>query len=231
MERKRTPGLAGLAGPDTAQQQSMLEVHAFTTPNSIKVPIALEEMGLDYRLVPVNLRQGEQKTDAFKAMNPNAKVPVLIDRSVPGGGDLILSESAAILVYLAEKTGRLLPKDGPQRGKVFEQLFFHASGVSPAFLQSFQVAIQASPQPEAKARALAEVDRTLGVLNQILERHPYAAGAEYSIADIAHFGWVWRHQAIGATLDKLPFVARWYDGILTRPAVLAAIAKTMALAQ
>ena len=231
MERQKSPGLADLADPDAAQQQSMLEVHAFTTPNSIKVPIALEEMGLDYRLVPVNLRQGEQKTDAFKAMNPNAKVPVLIDRSVPGGGDVILGESAAILVYLAEKTGRLLPKDGPQRGKVFEQLFFHASGLSPAFLQSFQVAIQASPQPEAKARALAEVDRTLGVLNQILERHPYAAGVDYSIADIAHFGWVWRHQAVGATLDRFPFVARWYEEILTRPAVLAAIAKTMALAQ
>jgi GSH-dependent disulfide-bond oxidoreductase len=231
MERQKSPGLADLADPDAAQQQSMLEVHAFTTPNSIKVPIALEEMGLDYRLVPVNLRQGEQKTDAFKAMNPNAKVPVLIDRSVPGGGDVILGESAAILVYLAEKTGRLLPKDGPQRGKVFEQLFFHASGLSPAFLQSFQVAIQASPQPEAKARALAEVDRTLGVLNQILERHPYAAGVDYSIADIAHFGWVWRHQAVGATLDRFPFVARWYEEILTRSAVLAAIAKTMALAQ
>jgi len=231
MERQKSPGLADLADPDAAQQQSMLEVHAFTTPNSIKVPIALEEMGLDYRLVPVNLRQGEQKTDAFKAMNPNAKVPVLIDRSVPGGGDVILGESAAILVYLAEKTGRLLPKDGPQRGKVFEQLFFHASGLSPAFLQSFQVAIQASPQPEAKARALAEVDRTLGVLNQILERHPYAAGVDYSIADIAHFGRVWRHQAVGATLDRFPFVARWYEEILTRSAVLAAIAKTMALAQ
>lgn len=95
MERKRTPGLVDLAGPDAAQPQSMLEVRAFTTPNSIKVPIALEEMGLDYRLVPVNLRQGEQKTDAFKAMNPNAKVPVLIDRSVPGGGEVILSESGA----------------------------------------------------------------------------------------------------------------------------------------
>lgn len=117
MERNRTPGLIDLAGPDAAQQQSMLEVHAFTTPNSIKVPIALEEMGLDYRLVPVNLRRGEQKTDAFKAMNPNAKVPVLIDRSVPGEGDVILSESAAILVHLAEKTGQLLPKDGPNAAR------------------------------------------------------------------------------------------------------------------
>jgi GST-like protein len=209
----------------------MLEVFAFATPNSVKVPIALEEMGLDYRLVPVNLRRGEQKTDAFKAMNPNAKVPVLVDRSVPADGDVVLSESAAILIHLAEKTGQLLPKDGSQRGKVFEQLFFHASGLGPAFLQAFLIAIQSSPQPEAKARALAEVDRTLGVLNHGLERYPYVAGDTYSIADIAHFGWVWRHQAIGAALDRFPFVARWYDDISARPAVVTAIAKTLALAQ
>jgi GSH-dependent disulfide-bond oxidoreductase len=207
------------------------EVHAFATPNSLKVPIALEEMGLDYRLVPVNLREGVQKTAAFKAMNPNGKVPVLIDRSVPEEGDLVLSESAAILVHLAEKTGRLLPKGGPLRGKVFEQLFFHASGLSPAFLQAFLVAIQTSPQPEAKDRALAEVDRTLGVLNDILERQPYAAGDEYSIADIAHFGWMWRHQAIGASLNKFPYLARWYEEIVTRPAVVTAIERTVALAQ
>lgn len=208
-----------------------LEVHASATPNSLKVPIALEEMGLDYRLVPVNLRKGEQRSDAFTAMNPNAKVPVLIDRSVHGGGDVVLSESAAILVYLAEKTGQLLPKDAFQRGKVFEQLFFHASGLSPAFLQAFLVAIQSSPQPEAKARALAEADRTLGVLNQGLQHRSYVAGDTYSIADIAHFGWVWRHQAIGASLDKFPSVARWYDEVSARPAVVTAIAKTMALAQ
>ncbi len=208
-----------------------IEVHAFATPNSLKVPIALEEMGLDYRLVPVNLRKGEQKSEAFMAMNPNAKVPVLIDRSVQGVGDVVLSESAAILVYLAEKTGQLLPKDAQQRGIVFEQLFFHASGLSPAFLQAFLVAIQSSPHPEAKARALAEVDRTLGVLNHALQRRSYVAGDNYSIADIAHFGWVWRHQAVGASLDKFPSVARWYDEISARPAVVTAIAKTTALAQ
>ncbi len=208
----------------------MIEVHAFATPNSLKVPIALEEMGLDYRLVPVNLRQGEQKTDAFKEMNPNAKVPVLIDRSAANGASIILSESAAILVYLAEKTGQLLPKDPSQRGKVFEQLFFHASGVSPAYLQAFLVAIQSSPQPEAKAKALAEVDRVLGVLNHALKSHRYVAGNTYSIADIVHFGWIWRSQAIGASLEKFPSVDRWYSEILARPAVATAIEKTMALA-
>ncbi|RUL72471.1 glutathione S-transferase family protein [Dyella choica] len=209
----------------------MLEVLAFATPNSLKVPIALEEMGLDYRLVPVNLRQGEQKTEAFRAINPNAKVPVLIDRFELGDIDVVLSESAAILVYLAEKSGQLLPADPVHRSKVFEQLFFHASGLSPAFGQAFVVAMQSSPQPEAKTRALAEVDRVLGVLDHRLEHHPYVAGDTYSIADIAHFGWVWRHQAIGATLDKFPFVTRWHAELSARPAVVAAIAKTMALAQ
>ena len=205
----------------------MLEVHAFATPNSLKVPIALEEMGLDYRLVPVNLRRGEQKTDAFRAMNPNAKVPVLIDRSLLGDTNVALSESAAILVYLAEKTGQLASNGG----KVFEQLFFHASGVSPAFLQAFLVAIQSSPQPEARARALSEVERVLGVLDNGLQHRQFVAGDAYSIADIAHFGWVWRHEAVGATLDKFSSVARWYAEISTRPAIAAAITKTMALAQ
>jgi GST-like protein len=209
----------------------MLEVHAFVTPNSVKVPIALEEMGLDYQLVPVDLRKGAHKTDAFKAMNSNAKVPVLIDRLTSEGPDVVLSESAAILVYLAEKSGRLLPKDGFQRGKVFEQLFFHASGVSPAFLQAFLVAIQSSPQPEAQVRALAEVERVLGVLDQTLKDRPFVAGDAYSIADIAHFGWLWRHQAIGASLDKFQSVARWYAEIFERPAVGTAIAKTVALAK
>jgi GST-like protein len=198
----------------------MIEVHAYATPNSLKVPIALEEMGLGYQLIPVNLRQGAQKSDAFKAMNPNGKVPVLVDR------DVVVSESAAILVYLAEKSGQLLPADAAQRGKVFEQLFFHASGVSAAFLQAFL-----SPQPEARAKALVEVDRVLGVLDHGLKSHRYVAGDTYSIADIAHFGWIWRHQAVGASLDKFPLLTRWHTEMMSRPAVATAIEKTMALAQ
>jgi GST-like protein len=108
----------------------MLTLHAFATPNSLKPAIALEEMGLPYHLQPVDLRKGEQRSDAFRAMNPNSKVPVLVD------GDLVLSESAAILVHLAETSGQLLPTAPAARAKVFEQLFFHASAVSPAFLQA-----------------------------------------------------------------------------------------------
>lgn len=209
----------------------MIEVHAYATPNSLKVPIALEEMGLDYQLVAVNLRQGAHKEDAFKAMNRNGKVPVLVDRAAAGDAGIILSESAAILVYLAEKTGQLLPTDPMARGKVFEQLFFHASGVSPAYLQAFLIAIQSSPSAEAQSKALAEVDRVLGVLDQGLQAHRYVAGDAYSIADIVHFGWIWRSKAIGVSVDKFPSVARWYGELLARPAVATAIEKTLALAQ
>lgn len=123
----------------------MIEVHAFATPNSIKVLIALEEMALPYELKAVNVRKGEQKTDAFLAINPNGKVPVLVD------GGFVLTESAAILIYLAEKTGRLLPKDGVARARVFEQLFFHASGLSPAFGNAgfFK---RSSPEPQRSPR-------------------------------------------------------------------------------
>jgi GSH-dependent disulfide-bond oxidoreductase len=103
----------------------------------------------------------------------------------------VLSESAAILVYLAEKTEQLLPKDGLNPSKVFEQLFFHASALSPAFLQAFYIAIQSAPDPEAKARALSEVEKVLGLLDDRLEHRQFVAGDAYSIADIAHFGWVW----------------------------------------
>ena len=209
----------------------MIEVHAYATPNSLKVPIALEEMGLDYQLVAVNLRQGAQKEASFKSLNPNGKVPVLIDRSGAGGAGIVLSESAAILVYLAEKTGQLLPTDPVARGKVFEQLFFHASGVSPAYLQAFLLAIQSSPSAEAQAKALAEVDRVLGVLDRALHAHRYVAGDTYSIADIVHFGWIWRSRAVGASIDKFPSLARWYGELLARPAVATAIDKTMALAR
>ena len=208
----------------------MLEIHAFATPNSVKVAIAAEEMGLPHSLVPVDLRQGKQRSDAFLALNPNGKVPVLIDRAPAGDADVVLSESAAILVYLAEKTGQLLPIDPERRGKVFEQLFFHASAASPAFLQAFLLEMRKAPEGDARTAARKEVERVLGVLDGALQRHPYVAGDQYTIADIAHFGWIWRHQAFGANLALFPAVKRWHDEILSRPAVAAAITSTLALA-
>jgi GST-like protein len=207
----------------------MLEIHGFATPNSVKVIIAAEEMGLPYRLVPIDLRRGEQRSEVFRALNPNGKVPVLIDRA-QAGADVVLSESAAIMVYLAEKTGRLLPTHPALRGKVFEQLFFHASGLSPAFLQAFLLGLQKQPNADAMGMARKDVDRVLAILDGRLERQPYVSGDEYTISDIAHFGWIWRHAAIGIELENFDFVKRWHDGILSRPAVIKAIKSTMALA-
>jgi GST-like protein len=207
----------------------MFDVYAFATPNSIKVPIVLEELGLDYTLNGVNVRKGEQKAPGFLDLNPNAKVPVLVDTDAEGGR-MVLTESAAILVYLAEKTGRLLPSSGRSRARVFEQLFFHASGLSPAFGQSgFFQRFAAEPQPIAIERFSSEAKRTVGVLDSVLGAHRFAAGDDFTIADIAHFGWLWRREFAGVSLDEAPNVARWYAEVEARPAVQRAIARVNTL--
>ncbi len=203
----------------------MIEVHAFATPNSVKVVIALEELGLTYDLKPVNVRAGEQKAQAFLALNANGKVPVLVDDG------FVLTESAAILVHLAEKYGSLLPADGPNRARVFEQLFFHASALSPAFGNAgFFRRSSPEPQPIAEARFVSEAERILGLLDARLADQPFVAGQEFTIADIAHFGWVWRRQFPDLTLDDRPNLSRWYEAIAARPAVQRAIARLEALA-
>jgi GST-like protein len=207
----------------------MLDLYAFATPNSIKVPIALEELGLDYALHAVNVRKGEQKAPEFLALNPNGKVPVLVDPDGPEGR-LVLTESAAILVYLAEKTGELLRADGASRARVFEQLFFHGSGLGSAFGQSGFFQRQASePQPLAIQRFSAEAKRTLAVLDGVLAERPFVAGEQYSIADIAHFGWLWRREFAGVDFDESPNVACWYAKVESRPAVQRAIQRITAL--
>lgn len=158
------------------------------------------------------------------ALNPNAKVPVLVD------GPLVLTESAAILVYLAEKTGKLLPATGEVRARVFEQLFFHVSGLGPAFGQSGFFKKQASePQPIAIARFEAEAARTAAVLDALLGRHAFVAGDDFSIADIAHFGWMWRRAFAEVDITGLPNLSRWVAHIEARPAVARAIARVEAL--
>jgi glutathione S-transferase len=208
----------------------MIHVYAFATPNSVKVPIALEELGLSYTLHSINIRSGGQKEPGFIALNRNAKVPVLVDEDAEGG-PLTLTESAAILVYLAEKTGRLLPSAGPGRARVMEQLFFHASGLGVAFGNAgYFRRLAPEPIPLAINRFGSEADRIIGVLNAILGERRYVAGDDLSIADIAHFGWLWRREFAGVTLAAAPHVQRWYDELEARPAFAAAVARTMALA-
>lgn len=202
----------------------MVELYAFATPNSLKAAIALEEMGLAYELKAVNVRKGEQKEPGFLALNPNGKVPVLVDAG------FFLTESAAILVYLAEKTGKLLPREGEARARVFEQLFFHASGLSPAFGNAgFFKRSSPEPQPIAEARFATEAERILSLLETRLANQTFVAGDAFTIADIAHFGWTWRIQFPGLTLEGRPNLSRWYAAVADQPAVQRAIARLEAL--
>jgi GSH-dependent disulfide-bond oxidoreductase len=209
----------------------MIEVYAFATPNSVRVPIALEEMGLSYTLKSVNVRKGEQKSAAFVALNPNAKVPVLVDPDGPDGTPFVLTESGAILIYLAEKTGKLLPAKGAERYRVVEQILFHGTGIGPAFGQAGFFQRQAPEQvPFAIERFRAESMRTLRVLDGLLANSPYVAGQTYSIADIAHFGWLWRREFAMIELTNTPHIARWYAQMLARPALAKALERVTALA-
>jgi len=206
----------------------MLTVYAFATPNNLKPIILLEELGVAYQLRPVNIRKGEQKAPDFVTLNPNAKVPVLVDTSADG--EWVLTESAAILVYLAEQHARFMPTEPKAKARVFEQLFFHASGLSPAYGNSgFFQKLAAQPQPLAIERFQGEAKRVTGLLDGLLARSSYAAGDEYTIADMAHFGWLWRSAFAGVDLADTPYVKRWYDALAARPAVQSAIAKIEAL--
>lgn len=209
----------------------MIDVYAFSTPNSLKVPLALEELGLEYTLKPVNIRQGGQKSPEFQALNRNGKVPVLVEHDAIGG-PLVVTESAAILVYLAEKTGKLLPASGEGRVRVFEQLFFHASGVGPAFGSSgFFQKFAPEAIPLAIDRFKSEGRRTSALLDDILSRQDHVAGDELTIADIAHYGWMWRRSFAGIETDDLVHLNRWYAALEARPAFKRATARTMALAE
>ena len=207
----------------------MITLYAFATPNNLKVAILLEELGLSYEIKPVNIRAGEQKADAFLALNLNGKVPVIVDSEGPNG-ELVLAESAAILVYRAEKSGRFIPEEGAGRYRVFEQLFFHASGVSPAFGNSgyFQK-LAPQPVPEAIERFHNEALRLAGLLDKVLSQQDFVAGYDLTIADIAHFGWMWRSAFAGLSLANTPHLNRWYENLAARPAFQSAIKKVEAL--
>lgn len=204
----------------------MLTVYAFATPNSVKIAIALEELGLPYALRPVNIRTGEQRAPGYLALNPNGKVPLLVD------GDLVLPESGAILVHLAERTGLLLPTDATARARSFEWLFVQLSGTGPAFGQSGYWQKLASDRNDAAiARYRAEAERLTDLIDAHLARNEWFSGTDYTIADIAHFGWFWRHDFAGIDFAGRPHLARWYAAMEARPAVQRGIAATLALAE
>jgi GST-like protein len=208
----------------------MINVYAFATPNSVRIPIALEELGLAYTLTAINVREGEQRQPSYLSINPNGKVPILVDSGGPDGKPLTLGESGAILIYLAEKTGKLLPMHGEARFRVLEQVFFHLTGIGPALGQAGYFQKQSpEAQPSAQARFENEVARVMRVLDGTLAERIYVAGAEFTIADIVHFGWMWRRSFADVDLTLYPNVQRWYDLIDGRPAVQKALDKVNAL--
>lgn len=204
----------------------MIDLFAFATPNSIKVAILLEELGVDYAYHPINIRAGEQKTPGYLALNPNAKVPVIIDHQGPGDTPITVTESGAILLYLAERFGRFLPIDPIARVRCLEWLMFQAAGLGPMFGQSgYFLKLAPEPVPAAIDRFHAEAKRHLRVLDGRLAESEWLAGDTYSVADIATFGWIWRRAFAGVDFTDTPNVERWFVAIEQRPAVGRAIAR------
>lgn len=204
----------------------MIDLYAFATPNSIKVPILLEELGADYTYHAVNIRAGEQKTPEFLARNPNAKVPLIVDQDGPGGVAITVVESAAILLYLAEKFGRFIPTDPIARIRCYEWLMFQAAGLGPMFGQSgYFLKLAPEPVPAAIDRFHSEAKRNMRVLDGRLAEAQWLAGDDYSIADVATFGWIWRRAFAAVDFSEAPNVERWFAAMEARPAIGRAIAK------
>ncbi len=198
----------------------MIEVWTWPTPNGHKVHIALEEMGLPYKVIPVDIGKGDQFKPEFLAITPNHRIPAIVDPDGPGGQPLALFESGAILIYLAEKTGRLVPADPAVRYVCLQWLMFQMGGVGPMFGQHGHFHHYAPEKiPYAMDRYANEIRRLLGVLNKRLAQTEYLAGNDYSIADIATWPWLRFPERRGIDYADYPAVQRWYDAIGARPAV------------
>jgi GSH-dependent disulfide-bond oxidoreductase len=198
----------------------MIDLFTAATPNGHKVSIALEELALPYAVHALDLGRLEQKRPEFLRISPNGRIPAIVDRDA---GDFAVFESGAILVYLAEKTGRLLPSDPKGRSLVLQWLMFQMGGIGPMMGQA-NVFFRYLPEKIQPAidRYQAEVRRLFGVLDARLADHPYLAG-DYSIADIANWAWVRTHAWSGVALDGLPNLARWVEQLAGRPACVRGI--------
>ncbi|MCX7238889.1 MAG: glutathione S-transferase N-terminal domain-containing protein [Burkholderiales bacterium] len=194
----------------------MIDLYTAATPNGHKVSIALEEMALPYTLKVLDLGKREQKTPEFLAICPNGRIPAIVDRDED---DFAVFESGAILIYLAEKTGQLLPRDAKGRSRVIQWLMFQMGGIGPMMGQA-NVFYRYFPEklPSVIDRYQGESKRLFRVLDGQLMDHEYLAG-DYSIADIANWAWVRTHRWSGVDMDDLPHLKRWRDQLRARPAV------------
>jgi len=198
----------------------MIDLYTAATPNGHKVSIALEELALPYTLKVLDLSKGEQKQPEFLAICPNGRIPAIVDRDAD---DFAVFESGACLIYLAEKTGQLMPTDAKGRSRVLQWLMFQMGGIGPMMGQA-NVFLRYFPQKIQPAidRYQGESKRLFTVLDSHLKDHAYLAG-DYSIADIANWAWVRTHRWSGVEVDDLPHLKRWLDAIRQRPAVLRGI--------
>lgn len=198
----------------------MIDLYSWATPNGHKVHILLEELGLPYSVHAVDIGKGAQFAPEFLAISPNNKIPALVDSDGPDGAPIHLFESGAILLYLGEKTGRFLPTDPRGRADTMQWLMWQMGGVGPMLGQAHHFRQYApEPVPYAIDRYTNEARRLYGVLDRQLARHPWLAGEQYTIADIATFPWCRTADRQGVNWDDFPHARRWFDTIAARPAV------------
>ena len=204
----------------------MIDLYALTSPNVQKIFIALEELELPYNTKFIDVWKGEQFTPDFIKINPNSKIPAIVDHDGPGGKPYTVIESGAILLYLAEKTGKLLSKDPRKRFDAIQWLMIQLTGVGPTFGQWVHFTLFAPPGSDYSVnRYRTEMKRLYELLEKRLGEVPYLGGDEYSIADVATFPWTRNHDAQGVKWADNPNLARWFDAIAARPAVKRALDK------
>ena len=201
----------------------MIDLYYWTTPNGHKITIFLEETGLKYKVIPINIGKGEQFERKFLEVSPNNRIPALVDHDPPGGGaPIAVFESGAMLLYLAEKTGKFLARDLPARTEETQWLFWQMGGLGPMSGQNNHFSNYATDKLQyAMDRYRNEVNRLYGVMNTRLAGNDYLAG-EYSIADMACYPWVVPWERQGQNIADFPHLKRWLDAIAKRPAVVKA---------
>jgi GST-like protein len=201
-------------------QAKPIDLYFWPTPNGWKISIMLEECGLPYRVVPVNIAAGEQFAPAFLGLSPNNRIPAIVDPDGPDGEPISVFESGAILQYLGRKTGRFYPQDERARVAVEEWLYWQVGNLGPNAGQAHHFRLYA---PEAISYAVArftdECNRLYGVMNRRLADRPYLAGEQYTIADMAVVGWTSRWERQGQDPNEFPHVKRWLEAVRARPAV------------
>jgi GST-like protein len=204
----------------------MIDLYYWPTPNGHKITIFLEEVGLAYRIVPVDIGKGDQFKPSFLAISPNNRIPAIVDQApADGGAPISVFESGAILIYLAEKTGRLLPRDLRARSHALEWLLWQVGGLGPMAGQNHHFRNYATEKiPYAIDRYVKETNRLYGALDRQLAKSEFVAG-DFSIADIAIYPWIVPYEDQGQSLDDFANVKRWFDHMRSRPAVRRAYAK------